>query len=262
MYKDMKFQTKELGEIQRDLQVAARLYHNPFTLFIGDSDSLVTKVDFLEKVLETIGRYFPSLTRITSYTRGRTLARRRMEDLERLKKAGLRRLHVGLETGDARLLEYIQKGLTPQEMEMGGRKAISAGFELSLYVLLGIGGEEKSKEHALHTAQVLNKINPHFIRLRTYIPLPGTVMYYRIEKREFNVASPITVLRETRLLVEHLEVSSKFFSDHASNYAPINGRLPGDRGRMLAKLDVLIKELEASPVLLKTLRERQKSIHL
>ena len=263
MYKDIKFQVKELEEIEKDLKAALHLYgQDVSTLFIGDSDSLVTKVDFMVKVLELIHRYFPRLTRVTSYTRGRTLARRSLEDLKRLREAGLTRLHVGLETGDPWLLEYIQKGLTPEEMVVGGRKAIDAGFELSLYVLLGIGGEEWWEQHARGTASVLNQVSPHFIRLRTFIPVPGTLMYERIEEGDFKPASPLTVLKETKLLLEELECSSMFYSDHVSNYASIEGRLPQDKARMLKDLEEIIDQLEASPQLIKVLENRQRSVHL
>ncbi len=263
MYKDMKFQVKSLEEIERDLKVALQLYGpDVSTVFIGDSDSLVTKVNFMVEVLELVRRYFPHLTRITSYTRGRTLANRSKEDLKRLREAGLTRLHVGLETGDPWLLEYIHKGLTPHEMVEGGRKALEAGFQLSLYVLLGIGGENWWERHALGTAQVLNQISPHFIRFRTFIPVPSTLMHQRIEEEEFEPACPLTVLKETRLMLEDLECSSTLLSDHVSNYVSIEGRLPQERGKMLEDLDRIIAQLEAAPHLIKTLQDRHKRVNL
>ena len=263
MYKDMKFQVKELEDIRMDLGVAAQLYgREASTLFIGDSDSLVMKVGFLLEVLRLIRKHFPSLKRITSYTRGRTLAKRKIEDLIRLREAGLTRLHAGLETGDPSLLKYIRKGLTPQEMIEGGTKAIEAGLQLSLYVLLGIGGEDRWEDHARETARVLNAVSPHFIRLRTFIPIPGTLMYKRIQEGEFRSALPLTVLKETRLILENLECPSLFLSDHVSNYASIEGRLPHDQKRMLEELDSFIGELESSPTLLSLLQERHRGIHL
>ncbi|HDD52854.1 MAG TPA: radical SAM protein [Thermosulfidibacter takaii] len=263
MYKDIKFQVKSLEEIERDLEAALQVYGPEVsTVFIGDSDSLVTKVDFMVEVLGLIKRYFPTLSRITSYTRGRTLANRSLEDLERLRGAGLDRLHVGLETGDSWLLKYIRKGLTPEEMMRGGEKAIKAGFQLSLYVLLGIGGEDRWEEHALGTARVLNRVSPHFIRLRTFIPIPGTLMHERIQRGEFVLAPPLTVLKETRLMLENLDCTSMFLSDHVSNYAYIEGRLPHDKEEMLRDLDRIIAQLEASPYLLKVLRDRHRSAHL
>ncbi len=263
MYKDIKFQVKKLEEIRRDLGAAAQLYgQEASTLFIGDSDSLVAKVDFLVEVLGVIQKHFPFLKRITSYTRGRTLAKRKIEDLRRLREAGLTRLHVGLETGDPLLLEYIQKGLTPREMIEGSSKAIEAGFQLSLYVLLGIGGEDRWEDHARGTVRVLNAVSPHFIRLRTFIPIPGTLMYKRIQEGEFKPASPLTVLKETRLILENLACSSLFLSDHVSNYAYVEGKLPQDKNEMLEELDGFIGEVESSPTLLKSLEERHREIHL
>jgi len=147
-------------------------------------------------------------------------------------------------------------------MVRGGEKAIKAGFQLSLYVLLGIGGEDRWEEHALGTARVLNRVSPHFIRLRTFIPIPGTLMYERIQRGEFVLAPPLTVLKETRLMLENLDCMSMFLSDHVSNYAYIEGRLPHDKEEMLRDLDRIIAQLEASPHLLKVLRDRHRSAHL
>ncbi len=263
MYKDVKFQLKSLEEIKADMEAALQLYGSEVsTLFIGDSDSLVTKVDFMVEVLGLIKRYFPRLTRITTYTRGRTLARRSIQDLRTLKEAGLTRLHVGLETGDPGILEYIGKGLTQQEMVEGGKKAIEAGLELSLYVLLGIGGERWWEEHARGTARVINQVSPHFIRFRTFIPVPGTLMHQRIEEGEFIPACPLTVLKETKLMLENLECSSTLLSDHVSNYASIEGELPQDKERMLEELGEIIDRLEGAPQLVKALQDRHRRVNL
>jgi len=48
-----------------------------------------------------------------------------------------------LRRGDRQLLKDIDKGATPEEMVEAGKRAKEAGFEYSLYVLLGIGGENK-----------------------------------------------------------------------------------------------------------------------
>jgi len=129
-------------------------------------------------------------------------------------------------------------------------------------VLLGIGGEDRWEDHAKETARVLNAVSPHFIRLRTFIPIPGTFMYKRIQEGEFKPASPLTVLKETRLILENLECPSLFLSDHVSNYASIEGGLPQGKEKMLEELDGFIGELESSPTLLSLLEERHRGIHL
>lgn len=216
------------------------------TAFIGDSDSLIMKTDDLVEVLEFLYQTFPTLERVTSYGRAKTAVRKTPESLKRLHDAGLTRLHLGLETGDDELLKYINKGATAVEMIEAGRKIKESGISLSEYVLLGIGGQDRWREHAEGTARVLNAIDPDFIRARTLMVVPGTPLYDKVEQGEFKQLSPEGILHEERLLIENLEVNSEFVSDHVSNYLPLDGKLPGAKKEMLELLD---KFLGAPPEL-------------
>ena len=212
--------------------------------FIGDSDSLVMKAADLVEVIEFLHETFPSLERITSYARAKTVLRKTPSELKQLKDAGLTRLHLGLETGDEELLKFIDKGATAEEMIEAGKRVKEVGISLSEYVILGMGGQARWKEHAEGTARVLNAIDPDFIRVRTLIVFPGTPLQQAVDQGEFSPISSEGVLREERLLIELLNVNSEFVSDHVSNYVSINGKLPEGKPEMLSKLDAV---LAASP---------------
>lgn len=244
MYKGMKFEIRNLEEIQEDIDLAKDLYGDKVrTLFIGDSNSLVVKTERFVKILETLYSCFPYLERVTSYARAKTIAKKSLEDLVKIRQAGLSRLHVGLETGDRELLKEIEKGANPEEMIEAGKKAKKAGFEYSLYVLLGIGGEEKWRQHARGTAEVLNQIDPHFIRVRTFIPQPNSLIHEAMMRGDFKSPSPETILRETKLLLEELHVTSQFLSDHISNLLPLHGRLPEEKEKMIQMVEEALREI-------------------
>jgi len=244
MYKGMKFEIRDLEEVLGDIELARDLYGDRVrTVFIGDSNSLVVKTEMLVKILNALSSSFSHVDRVTSYARAKTIAKKPLEELRKIFQAGLTRLHVGLETGDRDLLKEIEKGATPEEMVEAGRKAKEAGFEYSLYVLLGIGGEGKWEPHALGTAEVLNQIDPHFIRVRTFIPQPNSAFYEAMEKGSFHPASPETILKETKLLLGKLQVTSQFLSDHISNLLPLHGKLPEDKEKMIQLIDEGLKEL-------------------
>ena len=244
MYKGMKFEIRQLEEILGDIESARELYGDRVrTVFIGDSNSLVAKTEMLVKILNALFSSFPHVERVTSYARAKTIAKKPLEDLRRILQAGLTRLHVGLETGDRDLLKEIEKGATPEEMIEAGRKAKEAGFEYSLYVLLGIGGEEKWEQHAKGTAEVLNQVDPHFIRVRTFIPQPNSPLYEAMEQGRFQPASAETILKETKLLLAKLQVTSQFLSDHVSNLLPLHGKLPEDKEKMIHLIDEGLREL-------------------
>ena len=245
MYKTVKFEIRDLEEIRGDIEMAGELYGDRVrTVFIADSDSLVTKTETFLEVLKSLYASFPHVERVTSYARAKTLAKKPFDDLEKIREAGLTRLHVGLETGDRELLQEIKKGATPEEMIEAGKKAKRAGFEYSLYVLLGIGGEEKWEQHARGTAEVLNQIDPHFIRVRTFIPQPDSPLYDAMEAGRFQPPGPETILKETKLLLEKLEVTSEFLSDHISNLLPLHGKLPQEKERMVGMAEEALRRLK------------------
>jgi len=245
MYKTIKFERREMEEVLEDISMAKERYRDKVrTVFIGDSNSLLLKAEEWVKILNALFASFPQIERVTSYARAKTIAKKPMEDLQKIFNAGLTRLHVGLETGDPDLLIEINKGATPEEMVEAGKKAKQVGFEYSLYVLLGIGGEEKWEQHAKGTAEVLNQIDPHFIRVRTFIPQPNSQLYEAVKEGRFQPASPETILKETKLLLQELEVTSQFLSDHISNLLPLHGKLPEEKFRMIQMIDQALKGLE------------------
>ncbi len=270
MYKTVKFQMREIEEIKRDIDSFREIYERakemawlkgyggdvryigsalgiPWLLqgevknvFIGDSDSLVIKPYVLIEIIKYIKKKFPVVQRITSYARSRTILNKKFEDLKAIREAGLTRLHVGLESGDDFILEYVKKGVRSSEAVEAGLKAKDAGFELSEYVISGLGGEKRWMEHAQNTADALNKINPHFIRIRTLVLLPFTPLYEKMESGDFVEASPETIMKELKLLIENLDVTSEFLTDHVSNYIDLNGKLPEEKEKLLQKIDDLL----------------------
>jgi radical SAM superfamily enzyme YgiQ (UPF0313 family) len=263
MYKGMKFEVRDLEEILGDIELARDLYGDRIgTVFIGDSNSLVAKTEMLVKVLNALFTSFPNIQRVTSYARAKTIAKKPLEDLIKIYQASLTRLHVGLETGDRELLKEIEKGATPEEMIEAGKRAKEAGFEYSLYVLLGIGGEEKWEQHARGTAEILNQIDPHFIRVRTFIPQPDSPLYEAMVKGRFQPASPETILKETKLLLQKLQVTSQFLSDHISNLLPLHGKLPEDKEEMIQMIGEALKELKENDSLREEMEMRRHLTNL
>jgi radical SAM superfamily enzyme YgiQ (UPF0313 family) len=238
MYKGVPFRTRPEEEILAEIDGAAEAYgEHVKTVFLPDGNTIVLKTEKLVPILERISTRFPALERITCYGSAKFAIRKSLEEWKRLKGAGLSRLHMGIESGDAETLKKIEKGATPEEMIEAGRRVREAGIEVSEYVLVGIAGPERSQAHARASAEVLNAIEPHFVRLRTYVPVHGTPMWDDYEAGRFALPSAHECLREIRTLVEALTGPALLLSDHLSNYADITGRLPDDKEGMLAKID-------------------------
>jgi len=218
--------------------IALWMYGGGEYAFLQDANSLIMRTNELTEVLRFLRETFPGINRVTSYGRSKTAAKKTLEELVEIHEAGLNRLHVGLESGYDRLLKYVDKGVTAAEHILGGRKVVESGISLSEYVLLGLGGKEMWREHAVETARVLNEISPDFIRIRTLSVNEGLPMYQDVENGGFVRMTDEEIIEEEKLLIEHLYCNSNYVSDHIANLLQeIEGRLPADRERMLAVID-------------------------
>ena len=195
--------------------------------------------------LAAICRYsltkFKGLKRITVYGSSQYIAEKGPTDLSVLRKTGLSRIHVGLESGDDEVLGWVKKGTTAAEQIKAGRMVKAAGMELSEYVILGLAGVEGSQSHALKTAEALTAIEPDFVRLRTLVPKINTLLLHQIKKGRFRLLSPQQVLRETRLLIENIRCRTFLASDHYTNYLNLSGNIPDDKARLLGEIDEALK---------------------
>jgi radical SAM superfamily enzyme YgiQ (UPF0313 family) len=200
----------------------AMLYHwllsGGKTVFLQDANSLIMKTGQLLDVLTYLRQTFPSVVRVTTYARSKTVVQKSLADLKAIRRAGLDRLHVGLESGDDTVLDKIKKGATAEIHIKGGKKALEAGFQLSEYWMPGLGGKALWQEHARNTARVLSEIDPHYIRSRPLRAWPGTPLAREMAEHEFDMLSPGEQLRELRLTMEELTVSGRVCFDHAGNY--------------------------------------------
>jgi radical SAM superfamily enzyme YgiQ (UPF0313 family) len=150
-----------------------------------------------------------------------------------LQQAGLSRIQLGFESGDDTILKRVKKGTNATEQIQAGQIVKQAGIQLSEYIILGLGGTDRSIKHALKTAEVVNEIEPDFVRLRTLVPKINTLLLHQINKDQFQLLSPHQVLQETRLLLENLSISTVLTSDHYTNYLNLSGKLPEDKDRLL-----------------------------
>ena len=219
--------------------VAAWLYFGGESVFLQDGNSIIVKTDDLAEIITFIKEQFPSVSRITSYCRSKTACRKTVEEFKILKEAGLSRIHVGLESGYDPVLEFIKKGVTALEHVEGGQKIVESGISLSEYIIPGLGGARWSREHAVATAEVLNQINPDYIRLRSLQVRRNTELYRLREEGAFTKLDDEDVVREIRLFIEQLDgIQSRVVSDHILNLLEeLEGVLPEDKQALLGIID-------------------------
>jgi biotin synthase-like enzyme len=221
------------------IQVLRFVANGERTAFLQDANSLVMPPEGMERVLKTLRAAFPSLDRVTTYARSKTVGAMTTDDLLQLRRAGLDRVHIGLESGSDQVLKRAAKGVKAAEHIEAGRKVKGAGLELSEYVMPGLGGRDLTEAHAEETARVLRAIDPHFIRLRTVAIAPGTPLDKLFQTGRFDPLDDVGLVREIRTLLVGLEgCTGTIRSDHILNLLEeVSGTLPDALPALLAMVD-------------------------
>ncbi|MFH1087158.1 MAG: radical SAM protein [Chloroflexota bacterium] len=216
------------------MNVASWLNTGGKTAFLQDGDSPIMKTPQLLQVLTYLKEKLPTIERITSYARSKTISRKTVEELRQLHEAGLSRLHIGLESGCDAVLAEMQKGVTGAEHIKAGRNVIQSGISLSEYVMPGLGGKRWSEQHAVDTARVLNEIGPDFIRLRSLVLRRRTGIRDMASDGRLDPLTEDEMVAEIGLLISNLDCRSYLASDQMSNLlGEIQGQLPEDKERLL-----------------------------
>lgn len=242
-----KYKVREVSEIKEDMQEAADDYKQSVqTLFFPAGNSIAMKTDDLAEICTFARQIFPNLQRITVYGSSQYIYKKGPEEMKKLGEAGLSRIHVGMESGDDVILKQIKKGTDSLKTIAAGKYTMDAGIELSLYVILGIGGTKRTNQHVKETVRVLNEISPTFIRLRTFIPKKNTALLEDVIEKRFEMLGPHQILEETKAIIQGLKVDSYLASDHYTNYINVEGRLPESKAVMVQKIDIALTQDEST----------------
>lgn len=254
MYKEKKFKIKSLEEIKKELYDARNHYKNVKKIFLADGDALILKTKDLIEIFRTIKYLFPECQRIGMYATPKDLLNKTLEELKTLKKEGLGIIYMGIESGDDEILKQIQKGANSKEIIEAGKKAKKSNILLSVTMISGLGGREKSKQHAIGCADVITKINPDYASFLTLMLEESAPLYDDFKKGNFYILSAKEVMKEIRTFIEYTNPENCVFrSNHASNYVALGGILNQEKDRLLKEIDFALKEEDFRPDFLRGL---------
>ncbi len=242
-FKDKRFRIKSFNEIEEDILEAAARYPWVKRAFLCDGDALIIPQQRLLKILESIRINLPAVSRIGLYGNAKSIRKKTVAELIQLRELGLGIIYLGVETGNEELLRWIKKGAGCGEMVEAGRRVREAGIGLSVTVLLGIGGKDRSAEHAEDTGRILTDIDPDYVGALTVMVVPGTPLHDAVARGTFALPDRFGLLRELEIMISASEFTDCFFaSNHASNYLPVRARLPQEKDAVLAFIHRVVEE--------------------
>ncbi|HON59390.1 MAG TPA: radical SAM protein [Smithella sp.] len=244
-YRQKKFKIKPLERIEKDLREAS-FYDDVGRVFLCDGDALIIPQPRLEEILRLINKNLPGIERVGTYANAKSILRKSVDELKILRELGLKIVYLGVETGNAELLQKIHKGVSYEQMVEAGRRVKEAGIALSVTVLLGLGGIDKSIEHAVDTARILTEMDPDFVGALTLMLIPETEMYDEYIAGRFVMPDKFGFIRELYLMIAHSTFTHCLFtSNHASNYLPIRAYLPREKERILKTIGSVLNQKDS-----------------
>jgi radical SAM superfamily enzyme YgiQ (UPF0313 family) len=244
-YRDKTFKIKSIEEIREDLREASRMGAVD-KVFLADGDALAVPQKRLVQILESVNEFIPSVQRIGVYANARNILHKSPEELLELHALKLGIIYLGVETGDPELLKKICKGATYEQIVRAARRVKETGIELSVTVLLGIGGVEGSEKHARGTARILTDMDPDYVGALSLILVPGTPMHDDYVQGKLRIPDPFGLINELRIMIAESNFTHCMFrSNHASNYLPVKATLPEDKEEIVRAIDGVLHARDA-----------------
>jgi radical SAM superfamily enzyme YgiQ (UPF0313 family) len=238
-----EYAVRDLEEVKKDIDYYAERNYHGYPVFLAGGNPTSTPTDYLVEIIKYVREKLHNIPRLSCYAKALDILRKSDEELKQLAGAGLDIVYMGLESGSSKILRIMKKGTNAESIIEAGKRVMRAGIDLSLYIILGLGGKKYSKEHVEGTARVLTEINPTIFRFRTLNILPNTPLWDDWKSGEFELLSPVENLREEKQIIEKLgdNVDSEVYNDHVSNYCDIEtDNIKQDREAFLLTLEEMI----------------------
>ncbi|HEX9025219.1 MAG TPA: radical SAM protein [Clostridium sp.] len=239
MYKSKKFTIKTLEEIKDDINHFRTIYGHVERIFLADGDALIIKAEDLKEILVYIKELFPECSRVTLYGSPKSILFKTIEELNDLKALGLTMIYMGVESGDDEVLRDINKGVKSQDLIKAAKKVKNSNILLSVTLIAGIGGRDKTKNHAIKSGEIISIMAPDYLGVLTLMVDEGTALHNKILNKQFELLDDKEVLNEIKLLLENINVKKPiiFRCNHASNYISLSGNLPEDKEKLLNQIN-------------------------
>jgi radical SAM superfamily enzyme YgiQ (UPF0313 family) len=240
-----EYAVRDIKDVKKDIDYFAERNYHGYPVFFAGGNPTSTSTEYLVEIIKYVKEKLHNIPRLSCYAKALDILRKSDEELKQLADAGLDIVYMGLESGSSKILRIMKKGTNAESIIEAGKRVMRAGIDLSLYIILGLGGKKYSKEHVEGTARVLTEINPTIFRFRTLNILPNTPLWNDWKSGKFELLSPVENLREEKQIIEKLgdNVDSQVYNDHVSNYCDIEtDNIKQDRDAFLLTLEEIIND--------------------
>jgi radical SAM superfamily enzyme YgiQ (UPF0313 family) len=233
-YKGKRFRIRNYEEIEKEVRLIEKYGYRFKRIFLADGNALAIPTEDLIRILDLFKKFL-TVERISAYACSNDIIAKSQEELNRLRESGLTLLYHGLESGDEEVLKLVKKGQPAVEAVEASYKLKKAGIEFSTIILLGLGGKENSKQHAINTGKIVSLMKPEYLAALTLMIVRGSAIEKQVKEGIMTPLTPLESLKELELIIENIEGLSGtvFRTNHASNYLNLKGTLCEDKEKLL-----------------------------
>ncbi len=228
LYRDRSFRIKPLAEFQHHIRAVNEFFGTALnlrkTIFLADANALVIPQDQLLPILDTLNTEYAiqprdldqaarskwkavhpvSFEGIYSFVDAFTTRRKTADDYAELAARGVRRVYIGLESGDPALLKLLGKPNTPDDVLELVRTLKAGGIDVGIIILAGAGGAVYANAHVQHTAEIINAMSlgkNDLIYFSELVDFPGSeysALVARATSRALTIDEIGMQMRDTR----------------------------------------------------------------
>ena len=206
-----------LSEIE--LWSAAATKHEVHTIFFGGGTPSLTDISDIEAIITAVKKNY-SLSEDIEWSLEANPTELTLEHLQDLRKAGINRLSMGVQSLQTDELKLLDRDHTPERVFEAFADARSAGFEnINLDLMFGL--PDQTLETWQDTLERTVSMGPEHLSCYALTVEPGTALYYQVEKGF--IAEP-----DPDIAADQYEWTQKKLAEHGySHYEISNWAKPG-----------------------------------
>lgn len=227
-YRDRPFRIKSGDELARHIRDVQAFFGPAIglrkSLFLADANALIAPMPRIRGWLDAIDE--AGIRRpggIFSFIDAFDVGRKRAAEWAELAGRGLRRVYIGMESGDDELLRFLRKPGSAADVVEAARTLKAAGVAVSVIIMTGAGGEQFAPGHVEHTVEALRKMDlgpGDIVYFSPFFEQPGSEYGALARQAGVRPLSPDETARQEAVMRERL-----MFTDRA-------------RGPQLARYDI------------------------
>ena len=160
-YQDQPFRVREVDEFKGHCEKVKVLLGQGTALrkrvFLADGNALTLSNRRLLPLAELARNAFPGRG-LYGFVDVFTGEKKSVEEWDELRRAGLRRVYVGVETGSDRLLDWLNKPGNSNDAQQFVERLKTAGLRVSVILMVGIGGAQFAADHTRQTLDLAGRL--------------------------------------------------------------------------------------------------------